>query len=157
MLPTTTDLENEALDVIEWLETDGQSAFCIDEAYAGYPTDVNAERVAMAAESLSCAIDDGKVPGSCPPVNAAIIAEVYRILAKRERWIAEYEAAREAAKTDHAREAVESAERVRRAAELRIRDARRAETYRAILHPDSGASPSERQQAQSHLSSWSNT
>ena len=90
-------------------------------------------------------------------VNAAIIDEVFRILAKRERWIAEYEAARKAAANDTAREAVESAERVRRAAELRIRDARRAETYRAILHPDSGASQSERQQAQSHLSNWSNT
>jgi hypothetical protein len=152
-IATAEDLSDLASDVLDWLEGDGQSVFNIAEYYAGYPTEVCSERIEMAAESLSNAIDLGRIPADCPPVNRAIMAEVYRQLADGERARIDAAAAWEASKADRAREVAESVERAKRAAELRIRDQRRAETYRALLRPDSGASASERAQAAQHLAS----
>lgn len=127
-------------DVLDWLADDGQDVYNIGEFWAGYPTEVCLGRISMAADLLSEAVDAGEIPAGCPPVDADTMVAVMAKIAARERW--------EAGAADRASKA---AEEQAAAAARRVRDARREEVYRRLLHPDSGASDSERQQAESHL------
>lgn len=147
----TPDLD--AVDaVLEWLADRGQDEFSIGEHYAPYATEVNAERIRLAAECLSDAVGEGRgLPPEWPFADAAVMREVWRTLDRQEAAEEARKArAAEAVRAAKAR-AADDAVAQRRAAARAERERRRADVYRALLSPTSGASESERAQASRHL------
>ena len=151
------DLSDTVDAVIAWLsdEGGGQAEFSIGEHYAGYPTEVNARRIRIAAEVLADAVDAGcggdfDIP-DCAMVTPEIMAAVFADLDASEARAAKRDADRAAhAAADVAARAAadKDARRERRRAVL---FARRAETFRRLLEPDSGASEAERAMAARQL------
>ena len=92
------DLTGDAEAVIDWLadEDGGRAAFNIGEHYAPYPTEVNAERIRIAAEALDEAASSGKLANipDCPMVDAATMRAVLDLLDRRESVLDEVGACR---------------------------------------------------------------
>lgn len=156
-LTLTPDLSDTVDAVIAWLsdEGGGQAEFSIAEHYAGYPTEVNARRIRLAAEVLSDAVEAGcgsdfDIPVCAtvtPEIMAAVFADLDTSEARAAKWAADW-AARAAADVAARAAADEEVRRERRRAVL---FARRAETFRRLLEPDSGASEAERAMAARQL------
>lgn len=153
------DLTGDAAAVIDWLadEAGGQAAFSIGEHWAPYTTEVCDERIRLAAEVLDEVVSAGAqsdIP-DCPRVDAATMHVVWTILDRREAAAAEGAARRrrEAAERQEAaaRDASQARADAALSARLAARARERADTFRRILAPDSGACESERAQAAAHL------
>lgn len=151
LAPDLDALQWAAEDVIEWLRGDAQDLFSIGEFWAPYPTEVCIGRLRAAAEVIADALNEGRTHPECPPLDAAIMAEVWRLLDEEQAAEKAREAAWRASWQDAPRREAEAREEAARKEARRQRDARRADVYRRLLHPDSGASASERAQAAAHL------
>lgn len=153
------DLTGDAEAVIDWLadEDGGQGAFSIGEHWAPYATEVCDERIRLAAEVLSDVVEAGALADipDCPRVDAATMRVVWTLLGRREAAAAEGAARwkRETAERQDAtaREAEQARADAALSARLAVRARERADTFRRILAPDSGACESERAQAAGHL------
>ncbi len=78
--------EDAVDDLLEWLAGEGQSEMNIGQYYAGYPTDVNDERIAMAGESFCNFIESGRaLPDGWPNVNYATADHAWRIACERAK------------------------------------------------------------------------